>query len=106
MPNHSLPRVPTMPLMISTKRTPRQSSLRNRSGGVTCLILVIPLAFVIIGAIVGLIGSLVIGYLLVALKDAAGVRISTWLPLAWALIQVHTVLLGLVILLPYIIFLD
>ncbi|PVG04561.1 hypothetical protein CPB86DRAFT_692750 [Serendipita vermifera] len=73
---------------------PPQSSLRNRSAGITCLILTIPLVFLIIGAVVGVIGSLVIGYLLAALRGSAQVKISTWLPLGWAIVQVHTVILG------------
>lgn len=80
----------------STTRRPVQepSSLRNRSTGITCLILTIPLVFVIIGTVVGVFGSLVIGYLLAAVRGTAGVQISTWIPLAWAVVQVHTVLLG------------
>jgi hypothetical protein len=70
------------------------SSIRNRSAGITCLILAIPLIFLIIGAVVAVFGSLVIGYLLAALRGTAQVRISTWLPLGWAVVQVHTVLLG------------
>jgi hypothetical protein len=70
------------------------SSLRDRSAGITCLILAIPLIFIIAGAVVGLVGSLVIGYLLAALRGTGEVRISTWLPLGWAIVQVHTVLLG------------
>ncbi|KAG8799748.1 hypothetical protein FRB91_002284 [Serendipita sp. 411] len=83
----------------SVMRRPRPrpnaaSSLRNRSAGMTCLILAIPLIFVITGALIGVMGSLVIGYSLAALRGTAGVKISTWIPLGWAVIQVHTVLLG------------
>jgi hypothetical protein len=91
---------PTSPVPTTLSQPPvrrisqEPTSLRNRSTGVTCLILTIPLIFVIIGAVVGVVGSLVIGYLLAALRGTAGVKISTWLPLGWAVIQVHTVLLG------------
>jgi len=83
------------PIRRSSAQPPQAlSSLRNRSTGITCLILTIPLVFVIVGAVVGVAGSLVIGYLLAALRGTAGVKISTWLPLGWAIIQVHTILLG------------
>lgn len=70
------------------------SSLRDRSAGITCLILAIPLIFIIVGAVVGLVGSLVIGYLIAALRGTGEVRISTWIPLGWAIVQVHTVIMG------------
>jgi len=92
---------PTSPLLTAMShpssaraRFREHSLLRNRSTGVTFFLLTIPLAFIIIGAVVGVIGSLVIGYLLAALKGTAGVTISTWLPLGWAVIQVCTLLLG------------
>ena len=78
----------------SRMRARALSSLRDRSAGITCLILAIPLIFIIAGAVVGLVGSLVIGYLGAALRGTGEVRISTWLPLGWAIVQVHTVLLG------------
>lgn len=90
-PNISTSRRPTY--HRSNTRPPR-SSLRNRSAGVNCLILAIPLIFILAGALTGVVGSLVIGYLLAALHSTAGVRISTWLPLGWAVIQVHAILLG------------
>jgi hypothetical protein len=87
--------VPTTMSQLPVRRISHEpTSLRNRSTGITCLILTIPLVFVIIGAVVGVFGSLIIGYLLAALRETAGVKISTWLPLGWAVIQVHTVLLG------------
>lgn len=91
-PMSPVPTTMSQPTVRRTRQEP--SSLRNRSTGITCLILTIPLVFVIIGAVVGVVGSLIMGYLLAALSGTAGVKISTWIPLGWAVIQVHTVLLG------------
>jgi hypothetical protein len=58
------------------------------------LVFLIPLVFVLIGALIGVLGSLVLGYLLAALRDSAQVQISTWLPLGWAVVQALVILGG------------
>ena len=67
------------PLRLSRFRKPAKANL--------VLVLLIPLVFVLVGALIGVSGSLVIGYLLAALRDCSNVKISTWLPLGWAVIQ-------------------
>lgn len=67
------------PLRLSRFRKPAKANL--------LLVLLIPLVFVLVGALIGVSGSLVIGYLLAALRDCSNVKISTWLPLGWAVIQ-------------------
>ena len=74
------------PLRLSRFRKPAKSNL--------LLVLLIPLVFVLVGAVIGVSGSLVIGYLLAALRDSSDVRISTWLPLGWAVIQALGILSG------------
>jgi hypothetical protein len=73
---------------------PRLSRFRKSAKSNLLLVLLIPLVFVLVGAVIGLSGSLVIGYLLAALKDSSDVRISTWLPLGWAVIQALVILSG------------
>jgi hypothetical protein len=58
------------------------------------LVLLIPIVFVLVGALIGVLGSLVLGYLLAALGNTADVQISTWLPLGWAVIQALVILSG------------
>lgn len=79
---------------LSRLPDPKLSSLRDRSTGITCLILAIPLIFIAIATVIGVLCSFVIAYLLAALRDTTGVWISTWIPLGWAVIIVHSVLLG------------
>ena len=74
------------PLRLSRFRKPAKANL--------LLVLLIPLVFVLVGALIGVSGSLVTGYLLAALRDSSGVKISTWLPLGWAVIQALVVLSG------------
>ena len=81
------PTAPIQPL-------PRLSRFRKPPKANLILVLLIPLVFVLVGALIGVLGSLVLGYLLAAFRDSAHVQISTWLPLGWAVIQALVVLSG------------
>jgi hypothetical protein len=74
------------PLRLSRFHKPAKANL--------LLILLIPLVFVLVGALIGVSGSLVLGYMLAALRDSSNVKISTWLPLGWAVIQALVILNG------------
>ena len=73
---------------------PRPSRFRKPPKANLILVLLIPLIFVIVGALIGVLGSLVLGYLLAALRETTHVQISTWLPLGWAVIQALVILSG------------
>ena len=73
---------------------PRLPRFRKPPKANLILVLLIPLVFVLIGALIGVLGSLVLGYLLAALSHSVPVRISTWLPLGWAVIQALVILSG------------
>lgn len=73
---------------------PRLPRFRKPPKANLILVLLIPLVFVLIGALIGVLGSLVLGYLLAALRSSTHVQISTWLPLGWAVIQALVILNG------------
>ena len=73
---------------------PRPPRFRKPAKANLLLVLLIPVVFVLVGAVIGVSGSLVIGYLLAALRDSSNVKISTWLPLGWAVIQALVILSG------------
>jgi hypothetical protein len=92
--NNTAPSTRSNSFNAPIQRPPRLPRLRKPPKANLILVLLIPLVFVLVGAIIGVLGSLVLGYLLAALKDSAPVQISTWLPLGWAVIQALVILSG------------
>ena len=78
----------------SIQPPPRLSRFHKPAKANLLLVLLIPLVFTLVGALIGVSGSLVLGYLLAALRDSSNVKISTWLPLGWAVIQALAILSG------------
>jgi hypothetical protein len=58
--------------------------------------LLIPLTFGVVGALIAFILSACVGYALVGIYAVTGFHISTWIPFLWSLLQTVLIILGCV----------
>ncbi|CAG8487343.1 2386_t:CDS:2 [Diversispora eburnea] len=54
----------------------------------------IPISFVIVALLTGLVGGTIVGFLLASLYKSGNFEMSVWVPFLWGLIQAFLLLLG------------